>query len=1664
MHFPFTFHQRLETLRESRLVWQRIQSPEVAPERLLEALSEDNADVERLEQAVGTLDENSPTYRAMLERSKSLTEQQRTVIDTNCRRLQERAAQKADVLQRISLLQNGIHATRQVPDTPVPASEKNAFEKSIEWVGDKAKAGWDWTKEHPTEALVIGGTVTVGIYSLYRLWKWWRGEKKEEKGEKKSGSWWWAALLGVPVVGAIAYYGGKWIKGHLTSFDQAKKMLADAEKRLKSMVGLGNKGAQYGLQEEEYHDAVRIYDQYGDSGAAEIGKVFGANAEGRDKFLADMRQKTNVLPHNGIDYQKVGAALKNYELGLEAAAKAVESWLENHKTEVLIGSVLAVRFGILQSILRGSSSVATKALALGNTMRRWMQHHPLASLFMLGGAAAGTFAAVRALKGAHLPRNLQELAKACAEQKELVVGATASIAKEQQDFLYDCGSHLVGFTGDVSAYVQEQFGNLSSLIAGSVSKAVDSFALTKEEAIAEKQEDCTMILRLELEGKMEEVRSDQAKKNAGGVQKYERALQALEKYSDAMIRRHSTDLPSSAEAEQLYGDLEASLLSLDSPVELVRSNGIVQWRWQGATEATDLSIDPVVSDRTQAYKLSKKLWHGESAGSRIASAVLQETREVLQQHLDKHGSGIPAVLLGSILYVWDEKAGYFAVPFELADDILFSTAADQQRNSWQVTLGNGIATTALFTISVEAMANIKRLVVGGGAMRWRGLRTTIRFVPGLSQIEMAARIWGLKNEAKVFYALSSQASVGAARRALRVLGKANILPHHLSLIKYSQDPEELIRLARAWNAGGHPKTAIEMVRKAQKLGIIADYRKGMSELRNALRKHVVDERLKITKVWDPQKTGIILGRTRVGAEADLIFDQVADALAPSSVTVTPPPLPATPPVTPSPAGAASTGANAPTRGPSQSPHGSNTSGPRPQPQPTPQTQPAPVRSAGTGTTTAESAPVNSRMRGAPSSTSATHEPLPAGVQSKAEKALGGLEADLARTAEKSESARALRASPEVRQVLTKTPLDPKLAKLAEESPAFAKSLAGQLEASVKSPRGVAQAEKIVSELNSAARATEDMSFMGKVMSTEGGCARVVRGIEAGKPVAKALAQASRVSRMAQTLKFAGKTVPLALDAFAAYASVLEMMETSAELARLRSVEHPNAELIRKTEQKYLYQGAQFAVSGVGAAAGGCLLIGVGTTVAAPVMIVTLPISAVIGGAYAAHNWDVKLAHSVEDWRDVPIQQRLVDLRSYSFEERTGHAARTLLVAAGESEASMWGGRKDNYTVEKEWEQQNKEIRQLAETQILSIIKDTTTVGVPAKVRDPDGTVRDPNPEEIKQYTAEVERYVDARLQYFMSQRPDSTHAVRDGDIVELIENSEYAGQLAKDRPALEKALQDIAMPADQARHIRSILEEKDPVEQAKKYKKFAQHAQVANLYAMLRPQALVMQEQAAPVVQMEVKRLLNERIQPALINFYTRCEEENFVDWGSDGYAPFITKSYAEEHVEQMIEKSAAPIVQMMLAQGGSDAPADIASFQKSVSEFQLEAERFLSNPVTVWKNMPKKTKEYKLLPEQQRFTEQQREIVRKGEALMERIGANYNGSYYTKQYGWVGNKFLYIRFDAGQSKWLVGLWSKDDAVHDPASYSVDMWGGADKYNALIKDLASINHGREPSQ
>lgn len=88
-----------------------------------------------------------------------------------------------------------------------------------------------------------------------------------------------------------------------------------------------------------------------------------------------------------------------------------------------------------------------------------------------------------------------------------------------------------------------------------------------------------------------------------------------------------------------------------------------------------------------------------------------------------------------------------------------------------------------------------------------------------------------------------------------------------------------------------------------------------------------------------------------------------------------------------------------------------------------------------------------------------------------------------------------------------------------------------------------------------------------------------------------------------------------------------------------------------------------------------------------------------------------------------------------------------------------------------------------------------------------------------------------------------------------------------------------------------------------------------------------------------------------------------------------------------------------------------------------------------------------------------------KGKAYMKEINANDNGSYYTKQYGFWGNYFLYIQFDAGRGKWQCDLGERKD-MQDPVEggkrfHNTGISWGAGNYNDVADKLARINEDKD---
>ena len=611
---------------------------------------------------------------------------------------------------------------------------------------------------------------------------------------------------------------------------------------------------------------------------------------------------------------------------------------------------------------------------------------------------------------------------------------------------------------------------------------------------------------------------------------------------------------------------------------------------------------------------------------------------------------------------------------------------------------------------------------------------------------------------------------------------------------------------------------------------------------------------------------------------------------------------------------------------------------------------------------------------------------------------------------------------------------------------------------------------------------QNPTFVRQLTASEPAVRLVEKQAAQGAKVAEQIASASKLARVGNALKFAGKTVPLAIDAFAIYATTIEMLETKEHIAKLRAEGKVSEDVIKLEEQRYLYQAAQIGVSGVGALAGIGLVAGVAGS--GPVALATLPVSAVIYGAYEGHKWEEDKTRSVEDWKnEYDLITLLTDVRTYSFGHRVGHTWELanpngfdiflppmVLLPKDIYRAVSGQTAKDAASL-------MEKIKGVDEKKIRAIVEHTTSVTLPTQVKGADGKPRDLTPEEVQEFKDSLKRYVDAKVEFFLKTREDATHPIRsNGDITDLLENSEYAGLLAKDKPAIEKEVAELKGKTDNASKERAaaleaVLKETNSTKQAELYGDILKKDQTDTLFTAIANELATKKESERETARAPLIKSLAQSIvganQHAYVNFCVQCEEANLKDYWLDGDSQRVARLYAQERMGEIAEERAAAIVKTMIDQADSVKDRSLFEFREAIQKAQTDIERFLANPKGVYENMPKETKGrlgYKFSGEgAEKLPDNLKKRVKAGELLMSHVNANYNGTYYTKQFGWIGNKFLYMTFDKEQGKWLAGLWSIDN-VKDPASFTVDMWGGSSKYNQLLEDLAAINEDKEPSQ
>lgn len=1473
-------------------------------------------------------------------------------------------------------------ASETPPNAPPKTPTAPASAKKDPWLPQSVDPR-QWSERQ----IATVATITLGAAGLYALWSWWRRDKNETSlgGGERHGffrsMFFWVPVLGLAAVGVYA--------GHkaLMTIDGYKKTVEDwkreaklwAKKAKDALPVIGNEGAKYGLEKEDFQKAKTIYRTKGEQGRAEIAAIFGLKngekKEGFELFMTDMKERYKIEKRaNGVNYVRASVAIENYEEEMAVSLQEFERWMKDHAGEIaagaLLATVVAARLNILKTILASGVSAVKKAAQLSLAMAKWGIKHPFVSFLLIGGS----FVALKKMNDkVFLPQNLHELSKACNGVEGAQI-AEGSIENFDHGALSAVQSTVkkVGVIGEnVSQWINEQ---LQSLLGSLKENVPELIALSPEEIIAKNNCACMQALREHLTTRLSGVRSNRDRADTQEGSKCEIALESLDVFEAAFLSSHCTDEDKNNLSPDTLMRLHTALADLK--IDVQEKDGVITWKSPDMPEAFDLCVSPSITNRAQFKLKSERLRHGESALTYILENALDQFRDMEQRAMNNGERLVDnkpvAMVVGNFLYIfedWKNTKNYFMVPLDIALDAigmenpLGGMHGSRNWTEWGANMSTGLVTCTMFSLNLTWLTKLKRFAMGGGTLRTSRISKIIWSVtPVLSQIELAKNIYGTVHDARVI----GQFGYLDGRRMNILLHDAKIRPEWIQMLESGNE--------------SRIKRAVLLMGKSLEQG------KTIEEIRQAAEQHVIDKLKKASsrqwrqvpanlrrsggKFWEWHRA---FGKKEVGeVDAADIYKKLKEAYAPTKVAPS----------------------------------------------------------------------VNAYNPGSWSET--------------------------------------LKASQKAQDALTRSgiALEQKLIQSLEESPAFARVLLQHLETAP-------DPAKLLQALNGAVSKVENTAVVAEVMSSQRGLAKVLKVMESGGDVASAFA---KTNRALSALKLVGKSVPVVLDTFVIFGTVAEIMETSADIERMKKA-GATPERIRLAEQRYNFHAAQIGVSGIGLGTGVLAIAGIGGVVATPVALATLPISAVLFGAYEGHKWKEAQVRSADDWaKEHDLVTLLADTRTYTVGERVGHAWELLApewyeYALGPLYHMRMMNKIASGSMKSDVANLMEKISTVDRKKIEAIVAHTTTIRIPEKVMGHDGQPRDLTAEEATECQGALRRYVDTKVSFILAQSQDATHAIKAyGDVTELLENAEAAALLARDRPQLEKELHQLedkidTLSQERAAKIRTILTEKDPVEQAKRYGKQLREQQIDGMYVELLKQVVTDDgDRAAAQGRLEqpLNALLLSNVQNAYTNFCMRCEEDKLRSYfaGTDRgilYGTYdavhITKLYGMEKVRELAQKRSTELAKRMLDKAHTPSANDILEFRAAIQEATRDAERLLSNPADMWQSISTADADRLTYGHaaRERLPDDQRQKLLAGEALMRRINANANGSYFTKQFGWIGNKFLYMNFSPEEGIWKVGLMNMKD-MHDPRTFTTSMWLGTAKYNQLIADLDAINHGKQPSQ
>jgi hypothetical protein len=537
-------------------------------------------------------------------------------------------------------------------------------------------------------------------------------------------------------------------------------------------------------------------------------------------------------------------------------------------------------------------------------------------------------------------------------------------------------------------------------------------------------------------------------------------------------------------------------------------------------------------------------------------------------------------------------------------------------------------------------------------------------------------------------------------------------------------------------------------------------------------------------------------------------------------------------------------------------------------------------------------------------------------------------------------------------------LQPNLLRALDESPQFAAAFARHLETAADPARAV-------EVLNQTAGRLDDPLVLGKIATSEG---KLMKVVDNGGN----LFALSKTAKALKALTAAG----MAVDAFVIYTTVLEIGATNARIAEMKRDGRDNQELRSLYYQEYGFHAAQLGIAGTGLVTGGVALAGIGGTVAGPVALATLPVSAMLYAGYEGHKWKEAKTRTAADWSaENDFATLITDARSYDFGERVGHGWdltlddwRWVLMASPLGITHYYGNEAKRWItgeMKRDMGQLVADIQRVDAQKVRSIVEQTTFVTVPNTVMGDEGEPRDLTPDEIVLYQEAARRFVDAKVQYILSQARDKSHAIHSGaDVAALMREAEDFATLTQQEFLLGAQGKPIPPQWPSAAL--------PPRERAAAFGAIRRHEQVESLntrYSTLALLASGPEERAGleRALEQEIGNLLATETQPAVIRFLVECKEENFRSefyrFGFDGNASEVLGSYLMEQYARFLREETQRITTTSLDRiqrdfQGQDAEA-LARYRVTALQQDIEAAKrrlqdtFLAQrPRQLWESM----------------------------------------------------------------------------------------------------------------